>query len=121
MAPIVRHTTHADNHGARAADTTVVVGLLNWMAKSLDPSELSKEEALLLFMVLTRATAALWHSFERELLVLLRRHGDSIVNTILQEESEAVGDEDGDDDDDDEPDGSDGSDGSSSGGQPPLQ
>jgi hypothetical protein len=103
-------------------DGSVVVGLVNWMAKSLDPSELSKEEALLLFMVLTRATAALWHSFERELLVLLRRHGDSIVNTILQEdESEAVGDEDGVDDDDDEPDDSDGSDGSSSGGQPPLQ
>ena len=105
-------------------DGAVVVGLVNWMAKSLDPSELSKEEALLLFMVLSRVVAALWHSFERELLIVLRRHRDRIVNMILQEDdSDAVDDEDELDDhaDDEEPEGSNGGSGSSGGGQPPLQ
>ena len=56
------------------SDAEWVTGLINWMAKSLDPFKLSKAEAMMLFMILSRAMAALWRAFERELSILVSRH-----------------------------------------------
>ncbi len=99
-------------------DGPYLVALANWLARSLDPTELSKEEALLLFMALTRIMGALWNAFERELLIVVRRHREAILEAIGGED--VLGDDwPGEDSDDDEPDGSSGN-GSGGSGSPPL-
>ncbi len=54
-------------------DGSVLVGFGNWLAESLDVSELSNEQVLLLFMVLDRCMKALWHDFRDVLLPLVMR------------------------------------------------
>lgn len=54
-------------------DGPVLVGIGNWLAESLDVSELSNEQVLLLFMLLDRGMDALWHNFPRVLLPLVAR------------------------------------------------
>lgn len=54
-------------------DGSVLVGFGNWLADSLDVSELSNEEVLLLFMVLDRAMKVLWRHFPELLIPLVTR------------------------------------------------
>ncbi len=54
-------------------DGSVLVGFGNWLAESLDVSELSNEQVLLLFMVLDRCIKALLHNFPEVLLPLAMR------------------------------------------------
>ncbi|MCP5118854.1 MAG: hypothetical protein GY953_49205 [bacterium] len=54
-------------------DGYVLLGFGNWLAESLDVSELSNEQVLLLFMVLDRGIKALLHNFPEVLLPLVTR------------------------------------------------
>jgi len=54
-------------------DGQVLVGLGNWLATSLDVSELKNEQVLLLFMLLVRAFDALRREHSDVLLPLLTR------------------------------------------------
>lgn len=54
-------------------DGPILVGLGNWLAESLDAAELSKEQVLLLFMLLDRGIDALWRNFPEVLLPLVIR------------------------------------------------
>lgn len=98
-------------------DGPYLVRLGNWLARSLDPTELSKEEALLLFMVLTRIMSALWNGFERELLIVVKQHRNAILRAIGDAgELDDWQGEDTDDDASDGPSGGNGSGGNGSGG-----
>jgi len=54
-------------------DGPILVGLGNWLAESLEVAELSKEQVLLLFMLLDRGIDALWRNFPSVLLPLVIR------------------------------------------------
>ena len=54
-------------------DGPVLVGIGNWLAKSLDVSELSNEQVLWLHMVLVRGINALWQQFPEVLSPLMHR------------------------------------------------
>ena len=44
-------------------DGPYLVGLANWLAQSLDPSELTTEQVLILETVIERCMNALWQAF----------------------------------------------------------
>lgn len=54
-------------------DGPILIGLGNWLAESLEVAELSKEQVLLLFMLLDRGIDALWRNFPEVLLPLVIR------------------------------------------------
>ena len=54
------------------SDGPFLVGLGNWVAESLDVLELSNEQVLLLYMLLNRATDALWRNYRYLLLELYK-------------------------------------------------
>jgi len=54
-------------------DGPFLVGMANWLAESLDISELGKEQVLLLNMVLERCQNALWLTFPEVIKPLLVR------------------------------------------------
>ena len=54
-------------------DGPYLVRLANWLARSLDVSELETEEVLLLHMVLDRCLKALWRTFPEVLAPLIMR------------------------------------------------
>jgi len=54
-------------------DGPVMVGIGNWLAKSLDVSELSSEQVLWLHLVLGRGISALWQQFPEVLAPLTLR------------------------------------------------
>jgi len=55
-------------------DGPLLVELGNWLAESLDVSELSKEQALFVFMLVERLSNALWREFASTLLPLVMRN-----------------------------------------------
>jgi hypothetical protein len=76
-------------------DGHFVVSILNRVFDSLDAAALSTEEALLVNMVLSRATAAIWHHHNDAIVVLYER---KFANLIAEEEDEDTEPEDGSDD-----------------------
>jgi len=56
-----------------AIDGEYLVGLGNWLARSLDPLELENEQVLLLQVVLERCMNALWQAFPEVLAPYIMR------------------------------------------------
>jgi hypothetical protein len=54
-------------------DGPYLVGLGNWLARSLDVSELGNEQVLLLHMVLERGLNMLWQAFPEVIAPLVMR------------------------------------------------
>ena len=71
-------------------DGPYLVGMGNWLAESLDVSELKNEQVLLLYMALDRGLKALWKAFPE------------VFKTISQRLLAELMDDDDDDDDDDD-------------------
>lgn len=55
-------------------DGPYLVGLGNWLAESLDASELSNEQVLLVHLVLDRCMGVLWRLFPQVLMPLMVRY-----------------------------------------------
>ena len=73
-------------------DGPILVGIGNWLAESLDASELKNEQVLLLHLILERCSKVLWRLFPEVLAPLALR-----AMARLEEEEE----EEEDDDDED--------------------
>ena len=76
-------------------DGHLVVSIINRVFDSLDAAELSTAEALLVNMVMSRATAAIWHHHSDAMVVLYNR---KFANLIAEEEEEDTEPDDGSDD-----------------------
>ena len=57
----------------KAIDGPVLVAFGNWLADSLDASELSNEQVLLLSTLLGRGMDVLWHHFPHVLVPMVER------------------------------------------------